>query len=129
MKNKNLIYVLFIIVLLSAYSELLWTASGRTFSPYYNMTMGAVFTCFAFLHGSAYTGRKSILSLAALPFLISFVMEYAGVRTGLIYGEYHYGSMPVQNYFRRLPTTLMILIPHRTIFFGNRSRKVARKTG
>ena len=113
MKNKHLIYVLFIIVLFSTYSELLWTASGRTSPPYYNMAMGAVFTCFALLHGGTYVGRKCIISLAVLTFVISFIMEYTGVKTGLIYGEYHYGDALGIKIFDTVP----LLIPFSWFMF------------
>lgn len=93
MKNKKIIYSLLTVVLISTYMDLAWTAAGMTSPYYYNMVMGAIFTCFALLHGSIYAGRKSIFCLAALTFVISFIMEYAGVKTGLIYGEYHYGSV------------------------------------
>jgi putative membrane protein len=86
-------YVLFSIALLSVYLNLAWDAAGRISPFYYNMLMGAVFTCFALLHGSKYAGRKCTVVLAVLTVVISFIMEYTGVKTGLIYGEYNYGSV------------------------------------
>jgi uncharacterized membrane protein len=86
-------YVLFAVVLISAYMNLVWDAAGMI-SPFsYNMVMGAIFTCFALLHGNIYAGRKSIIVLAVLTFVITFIMEYIGVKTGLIFGEYHYGAV------------------------------------
>ena len=86
-------YVLFAVVLISVYMNLVWDAAGMISPFYYNMVMGAIFTCFALLHGNTYVGRKSIVVLAVLTVVISFIMEHAGVKTGLIYGEYHYGSV------------------------------------
>lgn len=93
MKNKKLLYTLFLIVLLSTYLNFAWDAAGLTSPFYYNMIMGAIFTLFALLHGDTYIGRRSVIVLAALTFVISFIMEYAGVKTGLIFGEYHYGDI------------------------------------
>lgn len=92
-KNSKTIYVLFAIVLLSVYLNLAWDAAGMISPFYYNMVMGAIFTCFALLHGNTYAGRKSIVVLAVLTFAITFIMEYTGVKTGFIYGEYHYGAV------------------------------------
>lgn len=85
--------VLFAAVLLSVYLSLVWDAAGVTSPFYYNMLIGVLFTCFALLHGSIYAGRKSTIVLAVLTVVISFIMEYTGVKTGLIYGEYHYGAV------------------------------------
>lgn len=86
-------YVLFAIALLSVYLNLAWDVAGMISPFYYNMVMGAIFTCFALLHGKTYAGRKSIVVLAVLTFAITFIMEYTGVKTGFIYGEYHYGAV------------------------------------
>ncbi len=93
MKNKKLLYTLFFIVLLATYLSFAWDAAGVTSPVYYNMIMGAIFTFFAFLHGNTYVGKRAIIVLAALTFVVSFIMEYAGVKTGLIFGEYHYGDV------------------------------------
>jgi len=93
MKNKKLIYTLFFIVLLSTYLCFAWDAAGITSPFYYNMIMGAIFTGFALLHGDTYIGRRSVIVLAVLTFIISFIMEYEGVKTGIIFGEYHYGDV------------------------------------
>ena len=92
-KNNKTLYVLFAIALISVYMNLVWDAAGIISPLYYNMIMGAVFTCFTLLHGSTYAGRKSTIALAVLTVVISFIMEYAGVKTGLIFGEYHYGAV------------------------------------
>ncbi|HNZ32328.1 MAG TPA: carotenoid biosynthesis protein [Smithellaceae bacterium] len=91
--NKKVLYALFSIVLLSIYLNLVWDAARLTSPFYYNMIMGALFTLFALLHGDSYVGRKSTITLATLTFVISFIMEYAGVKTGMIFGEYHYGDV------------------------------------
>ena len=93
MKNNKTMYVLFAIALLSVYLNLAWDAVGMISPFYYNMVMGAIFTCFALLHCNTYAGRKSIVVLAVLTFAITFIMEYTGVKTGFIYGEYHYGAV------------------------------------
>jgi uncharacterized membrane protein len=107
LKINKIIYVLFAIILVSIYADIAWTAAGRISPAYYNVIMGAIFTCFALLHGSKYKGRKSIFFLAAFTFVVSFVMEYAGVKTGLIYGEYHYGTVLGQKIFNTVP----LLVP------------------
>jgi putative membrane protein len=96
-------YVLFAIVLLSIYLNLVWDAAGMISPVYYNTVMGTIFTCFALLHGNTYMGRKSIVVLAVLAFVISFIMEYAGVKTGFIYGEYHYGTVLGPKAFDTVP--------------------------
>lgn len=93
MKNNKTMYILFAIVILSTFLCLAWDAAGMVSPFYYNMLMGAVFTGFALLHGSKYVGRKSIIVLALVTATVSFIMEYAGVKTGMIYGEYHYGAV------------------------------------
>jgi len=107
MNNKKIIYILFFIVLVSTYMDLVWNAAGRISPPSYNIVMGAIFTGFALLHGSIYAGRKSIIFLAIFTFIVSFVMEYAGVKTGLIYGEYYYGDV----LGRKILETVPLLIP------------------
>jgi uncharacterized membrane protein len=92
-KNNKIIYALFAAVIFSVYLNLAWDAAGMISPFHYNMAMGAVFTLFALLHGGIYVGKKSIVVLAVLTVVISFIMEYAGVKTGIIYGEYHYGSV------------------------------------
>lgn len=93
MKDNQIMYLLFTLVLLSTFLCLVWDAVGMISPFYYNMFMGAVFTCFALLHGSKYIGNKSVIVLALVTAIISFIMEYTGVKTGMIYGEYHYGAV------------------------------------
>jgi putative membrane protein len=52
-------------------------------------------TCFlfAFLHAGIRLGWKHALTLVALCFGISLLMETLGVATGWIYGPYHYSDM------------------------------------
>jgi uncharacterized membrane protein len=51
-----------------------------------------VFVLFALCHCLAYEGGKRTAIFYATSVLVSFLMEEAGVRTGLIYGAYHFSD-------------------------------------
>jgi uncharacterized membrane protein len=52
-----------------------------------------VFVLFALAHCIAYEGPKRTAVFFATSAVVSFLMEEFGVRTGLIYGAYHYSDM------------------------------------
>jgi uncharacterized membrane protein len=52
-----------------------------------------VFVLFAIAHCIAYEGPRRTAVFFATSAIVSFLMEEFGVRTGLIYGAYHYSDM------------------------------------
>lgn len=50
------------------------------------------FTLFSLLHGSIALGGRRVALFFALTVVISYLVEEAGVRTGLIFGRYHYSD-------------------------------------
>ena len=52
-----------------------------------------VFTAFSLLHAGLVLGGRRLLLFFGLSVVISYVMEEMGVRTGWIFGHYHYGDM------------------------------------
>ena len=57
-------------------------------------TFACTITCFTFtvLHAVSRLGWKQALTLIALCFLISLLFECIGVKTGRVYGPYHYSN-------------------------------------
>lgn len=51
------------------------------------------FTLFSLLHGGQMLGARRILLFFALSVVISFCFEEIGVRTGLVFGPYHYSDL------------------------------------
>ena len=68
-------------------TEALWT-SGLG-----NVGFTLVFVLFAVLHCTATEGFSSTSQLFVLSAVVAYAMEEIGVRTGLIYGPYHYSDM------------------------------------
>ncbi len=58
-----------------------------------NIGFVLVFTAFSLLHGSLTLGTKRVLLFVILTVVISYFMEEVGVRTGLVFGPYHYSDM------------------------------------
>jgi uncharacterized membrane protein len=58
-----------------------------------NIGFTLVFVLFALLHCTALEGLRRTAVFFFLSAIVSFLMEEIGVRTGLIFGPYHYGSM------------------------------------
>ncbi len=52
-----------------------------------------VFVLFALLHCAAYEGGRRTALLFGLAAVVSYALEEIGVRTGLVYGRYHYSDM------------------------------------
>lgn len=51
------------------------------------------FTAFSLLHAGLMLGRRRLALFFVLSVVISYLMEEVGVRTGWIFGHYHYGDM------------------------------------
>lgn len=58
-----------------------------------NIGFVLAFTAFSFLHGARTLGVKRVVLFFVLTVIISFTMEEVGVRTGLVFGPYHYSDM------------------------------------
>jgi uncharacterized membrane protein len=52
-----------------------------------------VFVLFSLLHAGRMLGGRRALLFFALTFVISYIVEETGVRTGLVFGRYHYSDM------------------------------------
>ena len=59
------------------------------FSPFTPFTL--LFTCFVYLSYQPYNHSKFLCSFFILA-LIGFIFEIIGVKTGVIFGRYHYGN-------------------------------------
>ncbi len=58
-----------------------------------NTVFVLIFTAFSLLHGAQMLGGRRLALFFALSVAISFFFEEVGVRTGLIFGPYHYSDM------------------------------------
>jgi uncharacterized membrane protein len=58
-----------------------------------NVGFTLVFVIFALLHCTAVQGPRRTAIFFATSAIVSYVMEEIGVRTGLIYGAYHYSDL------------------------------------
>ena len=58
-----------------------------------NVGFTLVFVLFALLHCTATEGVRRTSQFFAVSAVVAYVMEELGVRTGLIYGPYHYSDM------------------------------------
>ena len=47
---------------------------------------------FVFFHGARQMGWKKLILLVVMTFVVSLAFESVGVKTGLVYGPYHYSS-------------------------------------
>ncbi len=58
-----------------------------------NIGFVLAFTAFSLLHGGLTLGGRRVVLFFALTVIISYIMEEVGVRTGLVFGPYHYSDM------------------------------------
>src|ERR1700753_880222 len=58
-----------------------------------NIGLTLVFVLFSTVHCGAYAGWKKTGLFFATTAGVSYVLEEIGVRTGLVYGHYHYSDM------------------------------------
>ena len=58
-----------------------------------NVGFTLVFVLFALLHCAATEGFSRMVQFFVVSAVVAYGMEEAGVRTGLIYGPYHYSDM------------------------------------
>ncbi len=82
-----------------SYAAVLYLVSTEIAGPWVtlpglgNIGFTLVFVLFSALHCAACAGWKKTLLFFALAGIISYAMEETGVRTGLVYGPYHYSGM------------------------------------
>ena len=57
-----------------------------------NIGFVLAFTGFSLLHGARSLGCRRVALFLVLTLVISFIMEEVGVRTGLVFGPYHYSG-------------------------------------
>lgn len=58
-----------------------------------NIGFVLTFTVFSLLHGGLMLGGRRVALFFGLSVVISYVVEELGVRTGLVFGRYHYGDL------------------------------------
>ncbi|WP_243042948.1 carotenoid biosynthesis protein [Dyella sedimenti] len=58
-----------------------------------NIGFVLAFTAFSLLHAGLMLGGRRLVLFFGLTVLISFIMEEVGVRTGWVFGRYHYSDM------------------------------------
>jgi uncharacterized membrane protein len=92
-RTRLLLWIAFFIVLISVILNLVWDAAGRISPVSYNVSMGLIFTLFCFLHGRRYFSIMPVLVLLFVSIVVTFIAEYAGVKTGALFGIYHYGNV------------------------------------
>ena len=90
MANNHLKKYLFYFLILVYFSGAIgFVLNPGFFSPFTPFTL--LFTCFVFLIHQPITNFNYVLTFC-LVVLIGFIVEVAGVKTGLVFGEYHYGE-------------------------------------
>lgn len=50
-------------------------------------------TIFVFMHGARYLGKRNIIAFFIIVCSLSFITEYLGVHTGIIFGQYYYNAI------------------------------------
>ena len=84
--RKYLLYFLILVYFSGAIGYSFYPAFFKPFTPY-----TLVFTCLVFVSFQNIKEYKYILSFFALA-LIGYISEVIGVKTSLVFGEYHYGD-------------------------------------
>ena len=80
------------------FAAILYLIFAETLTPWLhlpglgNIGFTAVFFLFALSHCLAVEGPRRTLQFFAVSAVVSYLMEEIGVRTGLIFGAYHYGN-------------------------------------
>jgi len=92
-RTRLLLWIAFFIVLASVVLNLAWDAAGRISPVPYNVVIGLIFTMFCFFHGRIYFTVAPVLVLLLVSIPVTFAAEYAGVKTGMLFGAYHYGNI------------------------------------
>ncbi len=92
-RTRMFLWVAFFVVEMSVVMNLVWDAAGRISPVIYNVSIGLIFTLFCFFHGRKYFSIASIMVLLLVSIPVTFVAEYVGVKTGMLFGAYHYGSV------------------------------------
>jgi uncharacterized membrane protein len=112
----KIIKIGFVISFLAIWMNLFWDYVNKLGEPspmLYNIIIGAIMSGFAYMHSKRYFGllKTNVLFISAA--VISLILEHIGVKTGMIYGEYHYGTIIGPKLFGTVP----ILIPLAWFFF------------
>jgi uncharacterized membrane protein len=92
-RTRLFLWIAFFIVEISVILNLAWDAAGRISPVPYNVCIGLIFTMFCFFHGRRYFAAFPVLALLFVSIPVTFVAEYAGVKTGMLFGAYHYGNV------------------------------------
>jgi len=106
----KIIKIGFAISFLSVWMNLFWDYVNKPGEPspmLYNIIVGSIICGFAYMHSKRYFGmfKTNVLFISAA--VISLILEHIGVKTGTIYGEYHYGTIIGPKLFGTVP----ILVP------------------
>jgi uncharacterized membrane protein len=92
-RTRLLLWIAFFIVEISVVMNLAWDAAGRISPVPYNVTIGLIFTMFCFFHGRRYFTAAPVTVLLFMSIPVTFVAEYVGVKTGMLFGAYRYGNV------------------------------------
>lgn len=89
MKEKYKSYLLYFLILVFVSGSIGFVVNPSFFSPFTPYTL--LLTCFVFLIHSPIADKKFIFAFFSIAFL-GFIVEVIGVKTGLIFGKYSYGT-------------------------------------
>jgi uncharacterized membrane protein len=92
-RTRLFLWSAFFIVEISIIMNLAWDAAGRISPVPYNILMGLIFTMFCFFHGRRYFTTAPVVTLLFVSIPVTFAAEYIGVKTGMLFGTYHYGNV------------------------------------
>jgi putative membrane protein len=82
-------YLLYFLILVYVSGAIGYLFQPQFFSPFTPFTL--LYTCFVFLLFQEINNKKYLFSFLAIA-LIGYVSEVIGVKTGLVFGAYHYQS-------------------------------------
>jgi len=110
------ILIVALLVLLAAHLGVLGWEIHLGKLPFEAMTY--VFSLLVLVHAFYLTGWRRALAFFAITIGVSFVMEYLGVRTGVIFGAYHYTQVLDPKVLGTVPVVIplayfMVLYPSR----------------
>lgn len=89
MKETYKSYFLYFLILVFVSGSVGFVVNPSFFSPFTPYTL--LLTCFVFLLHSPLADKKFIFAFFSIA-LLGFIIEVIGVKTGLIFGKYSYGS-------------------------------------
>jgi uncharacterized membrane protein len=85
-----IIFVILLSILKLGTAEVIILSANTRFQIVSSITISLVL--FAIVHGAQTLGKKQIFLFFDLVFSITIILEYVGVTTGLIFGDYYYTS-------------------------------------